>query len=64
MNALDIAILLLFLVCAAIYVKGRLETVKAHRRAALGDEVDFDDWKNGTPNDPVPDDAKPFKTDV
>lgn len=51
-----------FTVMFATYHEYRVR--KFTRRLELDGEVDFDDWKNGSPNDPVPDDAKPFKNEL
>lgn len=40
-------------------------SARKRRREQTDDEVDFDDWKNGSPNDPLPPGAVPVKqTDI
>jgi len=63
MNTFDMVILVSGLVGVALYIDAFRDATD-RRRVKHDDEVDFDDWKNGSPDDPVPDNAKPFKTDV
>lgn len=41
-----------------------ITSARKRRAEQTDDEVDFDDWKRGSPDDPVPDNAKPFKTEL
>jgi len=36
-------------------------SARKRRREQTDDEVDFDDWKKGSPNDPLPPGAVPVK---
>lgn len=38
-----------------------LANAKKRRREQMDDDVDFVEWRFGTPNDPIPDDAVPVK---
>jgi len=58
-----LAIYVFFLITS--YIKTKMRVAMNRRLAALDDKiefdgVEFDGWKNGNPNEPIPEDAERF----
>lgn len=56
----DVGFLIALVLLVAVAIHGIVTNRKAKRQESADDEPGFDDWKEGSPNDPLPDDAKPI----
>lgn len=58
MNTFLSLVVFLFLWAAFYKVYVLVEEIKIRRRESLGDDVEFDDWKLGSPERQIPENAK------
>lgn len=59
----DVGFLIALLLLAVLAVHGMVTNRKAKRQESADDEPGFDDWKEGSPDDPLPENAKPLESD-